>query len=94
MNTLVSNARAKNVRLSEQTMTVVFADGRELTVPLAYFPRLLRATDIQRKEFVISGGGTGLHWEKIDEDISIENLLLGFGDTTRQFTSTKKEVAA
>jgi hypothetical protein len=46
-------------------------------VPLAWFPRLLRATPEQRAQFVISGGGTGLHWDEINEDISVEGLLRG-----------------
>jgi len=94
MSTLVNSARAKTVSIAEQTLTIVFTDGRELTVPLAYFPRLLKATDAQRKEFSISGGGTGLHWEELNEDISVENLLLGFGDTTRQYLSNRNEAAA
>ncbi len=61
-------------------MWVELADGRCLGVPLAYFPRLLKATGDQRKRLTISGGGTGLHWEEIDEDVSVKNLLLGIGD--------------
>jgi hypothetical protein len=57
-------------------------DGRQLAVPLAYFPRLINATPEQRQNFEISGNGTGIHWECIDEDISVEGLLKGFGDTT------------
>ena len=64
------------------TMWVDFVDGRKLGVPLAYFPRLLNATPAQREHYEISGGGSGLHWDKIDEDISVENLLLGIGDRT------------
>jgi len=58
-------------------MRVEVGDGRRLAVPLAYFPRLLRATADQREQFEMSGGGTGLHWEELDEDISVEGLLLG-----------------
>ncbi|MCX7014500.1 MAG: DUF2442 domain-containing protein [Candidatus Sumerlaeota bacterium] len=53
-------------------------------VPLAYFPRLLRATPVQRAQYIISGGGTGLHWDELDEDISVPALLLGIGDRTRK----------
>jgi hypothetical protein len=63
-------------------MWVSLADGRQLGVPLAYFPRLLRATAQQRESFVISGGGTGLHWDELDEDISVPALLAGKGDLT------------
>jgi hypothetical protein len=64
-------------------MWVTLADGRKLGVPLAYFPRLLHATPQQRRRYVISGGGTGLHWEDIDEDICVKSLVLGIGDMTK-----------
>ena len=59
---------ARTLRFDESMMWVSLADGRQLGVPLAYFPRLLRATAQQRESFVISGGGTGLHWDELDED--------------------------
>lgn len=74
---------AKAVSFDANTMWVDFADGRKLGVPLAYFPRLLNATPTQREHYEISGGGSGLHWDEINEDISVENLLLGIGDKTR-----------
>ncbi|MGA7749999.1 MAG: DUF2442 domain-containing protein [Gallionella sp.] len=74
---------AKAVNFDTNTMWVDFVDGRKLGVPLAYFPRLLNATPTQREHYEISGGGSGLHWDEIDEDISVENLLLGIGDKTR-----------
>jgi len=58
-------------------MWVLFTDGRQLSVPLAYFPRLLKANQEQRNNFIISGGGIGLHWDDIDEDISVPHLLIG-----------------
>jgi len=64
-------------------MWVSLADGRKLGVPLAYFPRLLAATSEQRLHFELSGGGTGIHWDELDEDISVPGLLLGVGDQTR-----------
>lgn len=74
---------AKEVSFDANTMWVDFVDGRKLGVPLAYFPRLLNATHKQRENYEISGGGSGLHWDEINEDISVENLLLGIGDRTR-----------
>lgn len=74
---------AKAVSFDANTMWVDFVDGRKLGVPLAYFPRLLNATPMQREHYEISGGGSGLHWDDINEDISVENLLLGIGDRTR-----------
>ena len=73
---------ARTLRFDESMMWVSLADGRQLGVPLAYFPRLLRATAQQRESFVISGGGTGLHWDELDDDISLPALLAGKGDLT------------
>lgn len=61
---------------------IPIADGRQLGVPLAYFPRLLNATPEQRCDYAISGGGVGIHWDVLDEDISVEGLLAGRGDLT------------
>ncbi len=84
MDTLISDPVAKNVRFDADSMWVDFADGRTLGVPLAYFPRLLSATEKQRAKYIISGGGTGLHWEELDEDVCVKSLLLGVGDRTKQ----------
>ena len=64
---------ATTVRFDEHTMWVDLSDGRTIGVPLAWFPRLLRATPAERERFEISR--VGLHWEEIDEDISIASLL-------------------
>ncbi|NNN06693.1 MAG: DUF2442 domain-containing protein [Elusimicrobia bacterium] len=58
-------------------MWVLLQDGRTLATPLSYFPRLLRATPAQRKKFELSGGGVGIHWNQLDEDISVPGLLSG-----------------
>ncbi len=84
MNTLVADAHATRVHFDEDTMWVDLSDGRQLGVPLAYFPRLLQATPKQRQNVIISGGGLGLHWDDLDEDISVAGLLSGLGDRTRQ----------
>jgi hypothetical protein len=70
-----------SVRFDEHTMWVELTDGRTLGVPLAWFPRLLRATPSEREEVEISR--VGLHWETLDEDISVAGLLAGRGDITR-----------
>lgn len=62
---------------------VSLADGRQLGVLLAYFPRLLKATVEQRQHYEFSGAGTGIHWDELDEDISVQGLLMGLGDRTR-----------
>jgi hypothetical protein len=75
---------AKSLRFDENTMWVELSDGRTLGIPLAWFPRLLRATSAQRSKYELSGGGSGLHWPDIDEDISLAGLLAGRGDQTRK----------
>ena len=84
MNTLVAEPVATNLRFDADVIWIDLADGRQLGVPLAYFPRLLRATPSQREKFIFSGGGTGIHWDELDEDISIPALLMGVGDRTRK----------
>ena len=82
MNTLITEPVAKRVSFDPDNMWVDLADGRKLGVPLAYFPRLLNAKVRQRKNYTLSGGGTGLHWEEIDEDICVQALMQGIGDRT------------
>ena len=82
MSSLEDKARAVRLWFDADDLWVDLADGRRLAVPLAYFPRLLAATPEQREQFEISGGGTGLHWDDLDEDISVAGLLLGIGDRT------------
>jgi hypothetical protein len=66
---------AVDAAVTEDALRVVLADGRELTVPLAWFPRLRDATPDQRTRWELIGGGIGIHWPEIDEDISVESLL-------------------
>ena len=70
------------VRFDEDTMWVDLTDGRTIGVPLAWFPRLLSATEQEREQVELSR--LGLHWEHLDEDISIAGLLAGRGDLTRK----------
>jgi hypothetical protein len=72
---------ATAVHFDEHTMWIDLADGRTLGVPLAWFPRLLHATPQQRERVEFSR--VGLHWQEIDEDISVAGLLAGRGDMTR-----------
>lgn len=69
---------ATSVRFDEHTMWVELTDCRKIGVPLAWFPRLLRATAAERAKVELSR--VGLHWETLDEDISIAGLLAGYGD--------------
>ena len=77
MHTLAktSEALALEVICNEDELTVVLDDGRTVSVPLAWFPRLQHATPGQRRKWELIGGGIGIHWEVIDEDISVDSLL-------------------
>ena len=75
--------RAKEVSVSADELSVLLADGRRLSVPLAWFPRLLRATPAQRARFEILGDGQGIHWPDVDEDLSVAGLLRGTPSTSR-----------
>lgn len=76
------STKAKSLHFDRDNMWVELADGRTLGVPLAWFPRLLRATAAQRAGYRISS--RGLHWAGLDEDISVAALLNGLGDLTTQ----------
>ena len=69
--------RVKDVHLTEDNLVVDLVDGRTISVPLVWYPRLLRATKEQREHWEICGGGFGIHWPQIDEDLSTEGLLRG-----------------
>ena len=91
MSILNLEALAAGVTFDVDNMWVALTDGRQIGVPLGYFPRLANATPAQRKTYIISGGGVGLHWDALDEDISVPALLAGRVDRiTRTSTTTKK----
>lgn len=81
---LESDPMAVDVSFTADTFRVTLDDGRELSIPLAWFPRLLHGTPEQREQWELIGRGEGLHWEALDEDISIAGLLAGRGDQTRR----------
>ena len=72
-----TTALAKSVEFDEAMMRVLFTDGRVLGVPLAWFPALRDATMEQRSYYEIGGGGVGLHWPELDEDLSVAGLMAG-----------------
>lgn len=77
MSTLTLEAKAAKVFFDEDNLWLLLKDGRQISVPLVYFPRLLNAKPEERAKFEISGGGIGLHWDDLDEDISVPSLLAG-----------------
>ncbi len=70
-------ARAQDVTVTEDTLTVELSDGRSISVPLAWYPRLVHGTPEERANWRLIGQGAGIHWPALDEDISVENLLAG-----------------
>ncbi len=77
MNTLAVKVKPRIIDLSftSDAIRVVLADGREISAPLEWFPRLRDANEQQRKNWRLIGGGIGIHWEDVDEDISVNSLL-------------------
>ena len=74
---LKADERVKTVDLTEDALCVSLMDGRTVSAPLAWFPTLERATPAQRSRWEICGGGYGIHWAELDEDLSTEGLLRG-----------------
>lgn len=72
-----SDERVRDLRFTDTHMSVDLQDGRTITVPLAWYPRLLNATPEQRRRWQPAGAGFGIHWPEIDEDLSVAGLLRG-----------------
>ena len=90
ISTIELNVSAvEQVTVTLDALTVDLSDGRSLTVPLAWYPRLMNATESERQNWRLIGKGYGIHWEELDEDISVEGLLLGKPSGESQ-TSFKK----
>lgn len=80
MNTLATklkNVAIELVSTTDDALTVELSDGRTLSVPLLWFPRLFHATANEREQWRLIGNGQGIHWQEVDEDISLDNLLFG-----------------
>ena len=80
-------ARAHNVEVGDDSLSVDLEDGRTVSVPIGWYPRLLNGTAEQRSNWRLVGGGEGIHWPDLDEDVSVENLLAGkpSGESQRSF---------
>lgn len=81
MSTSASDVRptlAEDVKVTRDELRVVLSDGRTIAVPLAWYPRLLHGTPEERARWRLIGRGSGIHWEALDEDISVSGLLAGF----------------
>jgi len=73
----MADERVLDVQFTDDAFSVSLRDGRTITVPLVWYPRLLNATGLQRRNWKIAGGGYGIHWPEIDEDLSTAGLLRG-----------------
>jgi hypothetical protein len=92
MTTLAVELRtvaARHVNITDDALIVDLADGRTVSVPLAWYPRLLHGSAAERQNWRLIGSGEGLHWPDLDEDISVENILLGKASGESQ-TSLKR----
>lgn len=90
MTTLAIELRmvsAQNVQVTDDALIVDLSDGRTVSVPLAWFPRLLQGKPEERNKWRLIGEGEGIHWPDLDEDISVENLILGkpSGESQKSF---------
>ena len=74
---IAADERVADVVVDDESLRVRLKDGRTISVPLAWYPRLFNATPEQRQDWKVAGGGYGIHWPQIDEDISTEGLLRG-----------------
>jgi hypothetical protein len=81
---------AQNVSFTDDALVVDLSDGRVLSAPLVWFPRLLRATPPQRQHWTLLGGGHGIHWPDVDEDLSVDGLLRGIPSAEARGISTPR----
>ena len=75
--TEVREARAQRVAVTDDALVIDLLDGRTISAPLAWYPRLLHGTSSERNNWRLIGNGEGIHWPDLDEDISVENILSG-----------------
>lgn len=83
MDFSVNNARAQKVWCDAENLWILLFDGRQLSIPLVFFPKLVNADKKLLSEYELSGNGIGIHWDCLDEDLYVPNLLLGITDINR-----------
>ena len=88
MDFSVNNARAQKVWFDSENLWILLFDGRQLSIPLIFFPKLMNADKELLSEYELSGNGIGIHWDNLDEDLYVPNLLLGI------YSVEKKPVSA
>jgi hypothetical protein len=84
---LLDIPRIQMIKITDDTLAVDLSDGRTISVPLAWYPRLLNGSNEERQDWRLIGDGTGIHWNQLDEDISVKNLVLGqpSGESQKSF---------
>ncbi len=84
---LLEIPKIQNLNITDDTLSVDLSDGRTISVPLAWYPRLLNASETERHNWRTISNGEGIHWEQLDEDISTKNLILGqpSGESQKSF---------
>ena len=80
----MNDLRIQRVSFPGELMRVEFSDGRTISVPLNYFPRLQAASPSERERWQLIGRGLGVHWEPVDEDLSVENVLLAYSRSKKE----------
>lgn len=84
MDFSLNNARAQKVWFDTDNIWLLLLDGRQLSLPLVFFPTLLNANTEELNKYELSGGGLGIHWDNLDEDLYVPNLLMGITDINRK----------
>ena len=82
--TELKNVKAVAINITDDTLSVDLIDGRSIAVPLAWYPRLVHGTPAERENWRLIGNGEGIHWEDLDEDVSVEGLLIGYPSAESQ----------
>lgn len=83
MNFSLNSAKAQKIWFDSENLWLLLLDGRQLSVPLVFFPRLKNANSSDLQNYELSGNGIGVHWDSLDEDLYVPNLLLGITDVNR-----------
>ncbi len=84
MDFSLNNARAQKVWFDNDNIWLLLLDGRQLSLPLVFFPTLLNADTEELNKYELSGGGLGIHWDNLDEDLYVPNLLMGITEINRK----------
>ncbi|REJ76510.1 MAG: DUF2442 domain-containing protein [Planctomycetota bacterium] len=80
----IQHVRVATLKITDDLLIAELSDGRTISAPLSWYPRLCHGTDEEREDWRLIGGGRGIHWTQLDEDISVENIVLGRPSTESQ----------